>query len=75
MNKSIDENVYNENVYLEERRIIQDAESRNKLVVFVGAGISIPSGLPSWGEAIKEIQGKLGEDFQESDFLKVPQYY
>lgn len=75
MNKSIDENIYNENVYLEERRIIQDAESRNKLVVFVGAGISIPAGLPSWAEAIEEIQSKLGEGFQESDFLKVPQYY
>lgn len=75
MNKLNKENMYNDNVYLEERRIIQEAKSRNKLVLFVGAGISIPAGLPSWSEVIEEIQSKLGEGFQESDFLKVPQYY
>ena len=75
MYKPNKENIYNDNVYLEERRIIREAISRNKLVLFVGAGISIPARLPSWSEVIEEIQSKLGEGFQESDFLKVPQYY
>lgn len=30
-------------------KILQDAIQNEKLVIFVGAGLSIGSGLPSWG--------------------------
>lgn len=64
-----------ENVYAEEQKLIKEAESRNRLVVFVGAGVSIPSGMPSWSTAIKEIKQHLGKTIEESDILKIPQYY
>ena len=38
--------------YEESKRIIKEAQENNKLVLFVGAGASISSGMPSWSEAI-----------------------
>lgn len=46
----------------------------NQLVLFVGAGASIDSGMPSWNEAIANINEKLGID-KAGDNLLVPQYY
>ncbi len=66
---------YNWNVYLEEQHLIQAAANRNRLVIFVGAGVSIPSGMPSWSKAVEKIREHLGDKNYEEDFLKVPQYY
>ena len=66
---------YIDGVYDEERRLIQEAARQNRLVLFVGAGASIPSGIPSWGEAVGEIKKRLNEIAIEDDFLKIPQYY
>ena len=66
---------YNSDVYLEERHLIQVAANRNRLVVFVGAGTSIPSGMPSWGKAVEKIKEHLDDKNCDNDFLKVPQYY
>lgn len=66
---------YNWNVYLEERRLIQAAANKNRLVVFVGAGTSIPSGMPSWSKAVEKIREHLSDKNCDNDFLKVPQYY
>jgi len=34
--------------------------NNNKLIVFVGAGVSMNSGLPSWNELVKILAGELG---------------
>ena len=36
-------------------KYIQDAQDNNQLVIFVGAGVSMNSKLPTWGELIKKI--------------------
>lgn len=65
---------------------IQKAIENNKLVIFVGAGVSRNSGIPTWSELIKELAKDLGikpkgKDSKENDifsndeFLKIPQYY
>lgn len=59
--------------YEESKRIIKEAQENKKLVLFVGAGASISSGMPSWSEAISKIKTHLG--IQQEDFLKIPQYY
>ena len=61
-------------IYKEQRRIIREAMNTNQLVLFVGAGASIDSGMPSWNEAIANINEKLGID-KAGDNLLVPQYY
>jgi hypothetical protein CLOSPO_02616 len=65
---------YIDKVYNEERRLIQQAERDKRLVFFVGAGASIPSGMPSWKEAIEIIRERMNVAPQD-DFLKIPQYY
>ncbi len=63
--------------YVEDIRILRQALINKKLVVFVGAGVSCASGLPSWNEAITEIKTKLYPESTsvEVDKLKIPQYY
>ena len=66
---------YNSDVYLKERQLIQAAANKNRLVVFVGAGTSIPSGMPSWSKAVEKIREHLSDKNYDNDFLRVPQYY
>ncbi|EJQ32380.1 hypothetical protein IEC_05392 [Bacillus toyonensis] len=57
---------------------IQEASENNKLVVFVGAGVSANSGIPTWGALIEEMSKDLGnfDDINSSDaYLKIPQFY
>lgn len=57
---------------------IKEASENNKLVIFVGAGVSANSGVPTWSELIKSLSRDLGEfDIDKSPdlFLKIPQYY
>lgn len=62
--------------YIESKRIISDAKRDGQLVLFVGAGASIASGMPTWGEAVKIIAGHLGiRDISSDDYLRIPQYY
>lgn len=59
-------------------RKIKEASENNKLVIFVGAGISANSGVPTWNELIKEMAKELGEfdvDKHPDLFMKIPQYY
>lgn len=59
-------------------RKIKEASENNKLVVFVGAGVSANSGIPTWNELIKEMAKDLGGfDVDESPdlYMKIPQYY
>ncbi|WP_317286436.1 SIR2 family protein [Leuconostoc mesenteroides] len=52
---------------------INDAINNNSLLIFVGAGVSANSKLPSWGELISEFRSEM--DIQETDYLKIAQYY
>lgn len=57
---------------------IKEASENNKLVAFVGAGVSANSGMPTWNELIKEFAKDLGEfDVDKSPdlYMKIPQYY
>lgn len=62
----------------ESKRLINKAAKNNKLVVFVGAGVSMNSGYPSWTNLIKDFADGLGYDMSSSSFdelLRIPQYY
>ena len=61
-------------VYNETFRILREAKNDKRLVLFLGAGISVESGLPLWKSAIKEIADALSLN-ENDDTLKIPQYY
>lgn len=65
MKKDIRENI---------KRIIK-AKEQKKLTIFVGAGVSMNSGVPSWGELIKILKNGIELDDDENDYLKIPQLY
>ena len=48
-----------ENNYTEDFRLLNNSMLNNELVVFVGAGVSMGSGLLSWNGLIKELQDRL----------------
>lgn len=50
----------------ESREIICKASKNNKLIVFVGAGVSVNSGYPSWLNLISEFAMGLGIDLNSS---------
>ncbi len=64
---------------MENIRKIREAIDRNKLVVFVGAGVSMNSGLPSWSGLIKQFALSMdidsNKDFNSEDYLRIAQYY
>lgn len=63
--------------YAETKRLLREAMREKRLVLFVGAGSSIGSGMPSWHKAVIRIAKKLQieDDVQTADYLKIPQYY
>ncbi len=71
-NQSVNEELVK--IYKEQRNIIRDAMNANQLVLFVGAGASIDSGMPTWKEATAQINEKL-EIHETGNNLLVPQYY
>lgn len=75
MESNMDKELYKANIYVEEKHLIQSAANRKRLVIFVGAGASISSGMPSWKDAIEQIRQHLGDSMSDEDFFKVPQYY
>lgn len=59
-------------------RIINEAREQGKLAIFVGAGVSANSGLPSWNKLVKEFANALGiikDEFTQDELIKIPQYY
>lgn len=65
-----------DNLQIANARSIYEASRNNDLVVFVGAGVSVNSGVPDWGQLIDEFKKTLPESVQEEhDFLKVAQLY
>lgn len=62
--------------YTEEKRILQNALNEGKLVIFVGAEVLVPSGMPLWLEALKHFREGLGfTDINNYDNLRIPQMY
>lgn len=66
---------FTKNFYEESRRLIRTAMADHNLVIFVGAGASLDSGMPSWSKAVSQIADKLNISPNEIDSLKIPQYY
>lgn len=64
-------------IYDETRRIIRKAKADNRLVIFVGAGVSMDCGMPSWSQAVKQIASRLPLTYKDAscDLLKIPQFY
>ena len=55
---------------------IQEASRSGRLVLFVGAGVSANSGVPTWGTLIDKMREELPEAIKaEKDDLKVAQLY
>jgi NAD-dependent SIR2 family protein deacetylase len=56
---------------------IRKAKYNNKLIVFVGSGVSANSKLPTWYELVSEFSKEIGIVMGNSmeSFLQIPQYY
>ena len=55
---------------------IQRASRENRLVIFVGAGVSMNSSVPSWNQLINRMTAELPNEFsEETDALKIAQIY
>ena len=55
---------------------IQRASRENRLVIFVGAGVSMNSSVPSWNQLITRMKAELPNEFsEETDALKIAQIY
>ena len=55
---------------------IREANEKEQLVIFVGAGVSMNSGFPSWGKVIDAIKAELcGEGDKTYDFTKIAELY
>ena len=55
---------------------LHEASIQNKLVVFVGAGVSANSGVPTWSSLTKAFKEELpGSINKETDDLKVAQIF
>lgn len=52
---------------------------REKLVVFVGAGVSKNSGLPTWGQMVQAFAKEIGYPTEgrlaTEEYIRIPQYY
>lgn len=55
------------------------ALNREKLVIFVGAGVSKNSGLPTWGQIVQKFADKIGYPTKgrlaTEEYIRIPQYY
>ena len=57
---------------------IQEAQRKGRLVLFVGAGVSANSGVPTWGSlinALKDDLSLINGPISETDDLKIAQLY
>ena len=58
---------------------ISKALQNNRLVIFVGAGVSRNSGIPTWGGLIEQIASQIGyekkKSYSQDEFLRIPEYF
>lgn len=62
-------------IYKESKRLIKKAQMNKQLVLFVGAGASVDSGMPLWKDAVAAIATKMVLVDGQRDYLLIPQYY
>ncbi len=51
---------------------------RNKLVIFVGAGVSKNSGVPTWGQMVRMFANQMEypvERLSTDEYIRIPQYF
>lgn len=52
---------------------------KEKLVIFVGAGVSKNSGLPTWGQMVQSFARQIGYPMEgrlaTDEYIRIPQYY
>lgn len=66
--------------YYKELIDIINANEENRLVIFVGSGVSANSNIPTWGQLIKSMSASLGGSGSEgcisqSDYLNIAEYF
>ena len=52
--------------------------NNNKLVIFVGAGVSKNSNIPTWGQMVRVFAEKIGypvERLSTNEYIRIPQYF
>lgn len=58
---------------------LKQALAREKLVIFVGAGVSRNSNLPTWGQAVQVFAERIGypsiERLAMEEYIRIPQYF
>ncbi|GFK94430.1 hypothetical protein NNJEOMEG_02275 [Fundidesulfovibrio magnetotacticus] len=57
---------------------IRNSLGSGKAIVFVGSGVSLNSGMPSWSELVQKFANELDVDsnnLSSDDYIKIPQYY
>ncbi|WP_244835142.1 SIR2 family protein [Clostridium sp. BJN0001] len=57
---------------------INESLKNEKLVIFVGAGVSKNSGIPTWGQMVRTFAKKIGYPdikLTTNDYIKIPQYF
>ncbi|MDD5949684.1 MAG: SIR2 family protein [Lachnospiraceae bacterium] len=57
---------------------IRNARNHHKLVIFVGAGVSRNSGIPTWGQMVRVFADAIGypqHRLSTSEYIRIPQYY
>ena len=56
---------------------VQEARENNRLVIFVGSGVSRNSDIPTWGDLIEKIAKKIRykEEITQDKYLLIPEYY
>lgn len=58
---------------------IKDVLEKQKLVIFVGAGVSKNSGVPTWGQIVRIYAQHLNYSHQKhlstDEYIKIPQYF
>lgn len=56
-------------------RILHEAYISKKLVLFIGAGVDVPSELPLWSDAVRVFSKHMDISSDGVDNLRIPQYY
>ena len=51
------------------------AKEQKRLVVFVGAGVSLNSGIPNWGQLIAKLKEQISLSDEGTDHLKIAQLF
>ncbi len=57
---------------------MKKAQKHDKLILFVGAGVSKNSGIPTWGQMVRVFAEKLGypvERLSTNEYIRIPQYF